>query len=112
MAETFQQFWTAVELAPVWRVHRSSIPRIMARFGFSGIKFRAAKQAARRYADHDVKIVEKLAALTSSHDSTVPMATQTGTSEGGESARHGDTQHFRDAAGASLKANSTPSSNK
>ena len=35
----------------------------MRRFGFSGMKFGPSKQAARRFADADVKTVERIAAL-------------------------------------------------
>ena len=63
MSETNAKTWTAAELAIRWEFHPSSVIRVMRRFGFGGMKFGTTKQAARRYADHDVKTVEKLAAL-------------------------------------------------
>lgn len=55
--------FSPLELAERWNVHRASVPRIMARYGISGMKFGAAKQAARRFSADDVARVESLAKL-------------------------------------------------
>jgi hypothetical protein len=55
--------WTASDLGLRWGYHPSSVIRVMRRFGFSGMKFGSSKQSARRYADEEVKVVEKLASL-------------------------------------------------
>lgn len=60
------KLWGAAELADRWGYHRSAVIRVMRRFGFTGVKFGTARQAARRYADRDVMTVEKLAGLRSS----------------------------------------------
>jgi len=61
--ETPPKTWTAAELGSRWEYHPSSVVRVMRRFGFSGMKFGPSKQAARRFADADVKTVERIAAL-------------------------------------------------
>lgn len=65
MKTTSAKTWTAAELGARWGYHQSSVIRVMRRFGFSGMKFGSSKQAARRYANRDVIIVEKLAGLES-----------------------------------------------
>lgn len=53
--------WTAAELAVRWNYKSpSSVLRVMLRFGISGRKFGAAKQAARRFSDSEVQHVERL----------------------------------------------------
>ena len=64
MKKTIFKTWSAAELGARWGYHASSVVRVMRRFGFSGLKFGSARQAARRYSDEDVKTVEKLAILT------------------------------------------------
>jgi hypothetical protein len=54
---------TPTELSLRWSCHRASVPRIMARFGFSGLKFGESKQCARRYSREEVEMVEKLARI-------------------------------------------------
>ena len=63
MSNTSKDFWTSGELAPRWCVHRATVPRIMARFGCSGVKFGDSKQAARRFTAADVALVERLAGM-------------------------------------------------
>jgi len=53
--------FTSAEIARGWRVHPTSVARIMARYGFSGAKFGTSRQSARRYAADDVNAVEKIA---------------------------------------------------
>jgi hypothetical protein len=53
-------FRTASELAERWNVHRSSVPRVLSRFGIQGIKFGSARQAGRRFRAADVDRFEKL----------------------------------------------------
>lgn len=55
--------FTTIQLAERWNYHRASIPRLMARFGFPGVKFGSTKQAGRRYSMADVLLVEKLAGV-------------------------------------------------
>lgn len=57
--------WTCGDLAARWHYHPSTIPRVMRRFGFSGRKFGASRQAARRYTDAEVTTVEALIARAS-----------------------------------------------
>lgn len=53
---------TAVDIARRWGFQSpSSILRVMKRFGISGTKFGKARQAARRFAASDVRLVERLA---------------------------------------------------
>ena len=61
-----EKLWTATTIGLRWEYHPSSVIRVMRRFGFTGVKFGTARQAARRYADRDVMKVEKLAGLRSS----------------------------------------------
>ena len=63
MKPNVETTWTASTLAIRWGYHPSSVIRVMRRFGFSGLKFGTSKQAARRYADADVRKVEKVAAF-------------------------------------------------
>jgi len=72
MQSPTEKSWTAAELAARWGYHQSSIARVMRRFGFSGIKFGPTLQAARRFADSDVRSVEKIAAL---HTSEIAIPT-------------------------------------
>lgn len=53
----------AAEWPNRWDCHPSSVIRVMRRYGVSGIKFGATKQAARRFSLKDVETVEKLAGL-------------------------------------------------
>lgn len=61
MRNTLKTGWSAVKVAGRWDTHPSSVLRIMKRFGYSGAKFGTAKQAARRFPEREVRIVEKLA---------------------------------------------------
>lgn len=63
MSNSIKIFWTSNELSQRWELHRASVPRLMARFGCSGLKFGTAQQAARRFSAADVKLVEHLAGL-------------------------------------------------
>ena len=74
--------WTAAELGARWVFHPSHVIRVMRRFGFSGIKFGSTQQAARRYADKDVKSVEHLAALQTHTSRKIKTGTTADTSRG------------------------------
>ena len=63
MSNTSNTYQSIGEIAHRWNIHRATVPRIMARFGFSGIKFGASQQASRRYSDKDILAVEYLAQL-------------------------------------------------
>ncbi len=53
---------TAAEIARRWGYRSSSsVLRTMKRFGISGTKFGAARQAARRFTEENVRLVERLA---------------------------------------------------
>ncbi|MEI6491454.1 MAG: hypothetical protein WCO94_02815 [Verrucomicrobiota bacterium] len=54
---------TSAEVGQRWNYHPSHVPRVMRRFGVSGLKFGSTKQSARRFADEDVRRVERLAGL-------------------------------------------------
>jgi hypothetical protein len=58
-----QQLHTSSELGKRWNFHPSHVPRVMRRFGISGKKFGGSRQAARRFSDEEVLLVEKLAGL-------------------------------------------------
>lgn len=68
--------YTTNDLAKRWRVHRASVPRIMARFGYSGIKFGTAKQAARRYTCTEVERVEQLVGISAASNSPIAPSAQ------------------------------------
>jgi IS30 family transposase len=66
MSNLFKMSFSAAELAEKWGVHRSTVPRIMHRFGFGGKKFGNTRQASRRFSISDVEKVEMLATFHSS----------------------------------------------
>lgn len=55
--------FTTRQVADRWNYHRASIPRLMARYGFFGVKFGPSKQSGRRYSAADVLAVEELAGV-------------------------------------------------
>ena len=54
-------------------MHPTSVLRVMRRCGFSGRKFGEAKQAGRRFFDHDVQIVERVAGVNAAQKAIAPQ---------------------------------------
>ncbi len=65
MSNLTNNSFSAADLAEKWGVHRSTVPRIMRRFGFGGSKFGKTRQSSRRFPSSDVEKVEKLASFHS-----------------------------------------------
>ncbi len=59
-----KQHLSAAQIAAQWGCHRTTVARIMKRFGCSGIKLGEAKQATRRFTKQEIDRVEAAARKT------------------------------------------------
>ena len=53
MAKTYQNFYSAAEIAAELGIHRTGPLRLMRRAGFSGLKSGTSKQSARRFSESE-----------------------------------------------------------